>query len=658
MVSLSRSRHRFVSSIRFRLSVAFATVVATTFLAGSIALYAFSGISGGLDRIVDVSLPTTELALRLSEQSAGISASAPVLATARTQMDRGVARSELDDRIAALKATLEAMRQSGQDPAILDAPVAQLIENLTKIDANVETALGSSARRAALQHSLDAAYTAVGAHAEAVARANLLYGILSAALAVDDARDLGDWKVRFDREVENASAVSELAAALTPLLNLGQGPEGVFEVRRAGLTAARATRELLGANRDITADLREQVSGLVGQARAESAETAEAVRSAIGRSYRLLGQTLAGSAVFAALIAWLYVRRNLIRRLERLTGAMERIAGGDLDTTIPTGGRDEITNMAEALVVFRNTAKQVDVANARTEEERRQAHEHRRADMLTLAEHLDSSINAVVRTLSSNADQTQRLAEEMSSVADTNRMEAGDASQVADQTRANVQMVATAAQELSASIAEISTQVTSAARFAGQAVSEAGHTDRTVQSLQTAAGEIGKVIELINAIASQTNLLALNATIEAARAGEAGRGFAIVAQEVKQLAMQTARATERIGEEIGAIQSVTGDAVSAIRNVVDTIRTISDISSRIAAAVEEQDASTREIARNVEQAALGAESLFRAMTDVAGSADRSEEVAHRVRGASVEMTSQINALRADVDDVVGRLRAS
>jgi uncharacterized protein YoxC len=185
-----------------------------------------------------------------------------------------------------------------------------------------------------------------------------------------------------------------------------------------------------------------------------------------------------------------------------------------------------------------------------------------------------------------------------------------------DEASANVQSVASATEELTSSVTEISRQVQESARIAGDAVEQARHTNQRVGELSQAASRIGDVIELINSIAGQTNLLALNATIEAARAGDAGRGFAVVASEVKALAQQTAKATEEIHQQISAVQTATKESVGAIRQISDTIERLSEISSVIAAAIEEQGAATQEIARNVQQAAHGTQQVSTNITDV------------------------------------------
>jgi methyl-accepting chemotaxis protein len=187
-------------------------------------------------------------------------------------------------------------------------------------------------------------------------------------------------------------------------------------------------------------------------------------------------------------------------------------------------------------------------------------------------------------------------------------------------------------------------------------VVKAKQTTEMVASLASAAEKIGDVLRLISAIASQTNLLALNATIEAARAGEAGRGFAVVASEVKELASQTAKATEEIAGQVTAIQSATGDCAIAIGGISDTIREISGIAATIAAAVEEQDSATREIARSVQQAAAGTGEVSHNVAGASQAADQSRALANNVMVASGQLGQHASALFASVDTFLGGLR--
>ncbi|MBI3706983.1 MAG: methyl-accepting chemotaxis protein, partial [Proteobacteria bacterium] len=222
----------------------------------------------------------------------------------------------------------------------------------------------------------------------------------------------------------------------------------------------------------------------------------------------------------------------------------------------------------------------------------------------------------------------------------------------------NVQTVAAASEELSASIAEISRQVSHAAGIAVRAVEETKRTDSTVQGLAETAGKIGDVVKLINDIAGQTNLLALNATIEAARAGEAGKGFAVVASEVKSLANQTAKATEDISAQISAVQSVTKDAVDAIKRIGGTIGEVSTIATSIASAVEEQGAATQEITRSTQRAAGRTKDVSESIAGVTKGADATGAAAQGVKSAAETLGQQTERLGSQVNDFLGKIRAA
>jgi methyl-accepting chemotaxis protein len=221
-----------------------------------------------------------------------------------------------------------------------------------------------------------------------------------------------------------------------------------------------------------------------------------------------------------------------------------------------------------------------------------------------------------------------------------------------------VQSVASATEELTSSVNEISRQVQESARMATEAVGQARNTTDRVSELSKAAARIGDVVELINTIAGQTNLLALNATIEAARAGDAGRGFAVVASEVKALAEQTAKATGEIGQQISGIQSATQDSVTAIREISVTIEKLSEISSTIAAAVEEQGAATQEISRNVQQAAQGTHEVSSSITDVQRGAGETGSASSQVLSASRTLSGDSSRLRLEVGKFLTSVRSA
>ena len=282
--------------------------------------------------------------------------------------------------------------------------------------------------------------------------------------------------------------------------------------------------------------------------------------------------------------------------------------------------------------------------------------EQRRAERLRMAEQFETSVGSVVETVSAAAEEMQTTAQSVSSTADQTSQQATNVAAAAEEASTNVQTVASAAEELTSSISEISRQVSQSTRVASAAVAEVQGANEKVQGLATAAQKIGEVVALITDIADQTNLLALNATIEAARAGDAGKGFAVVASEVKNLANQTARATEEISAQIGGIQDATSDAVSAIGSIGGIINQINEITSTIAAAVEEQGAATQEIARNVEQAAQGTTEVSSNISQVTQAASETGSSANQILDAAGEMSRQSTMLQQQVAKFLQTIR--
>ena len=261
-----------------------------------------------------------------------------------------------------------------------------------------------------------------------------------------------------------------------------------------------------------------------------------------------------------------------------------------------------------------------------------------------LADEFETEVGGVIGRVASAAEQMQASARSLSGAAETSGREADAVAEVSGRAGADVQAVAASAEELAASVAEITRQVAEGAEVARAAAAEAQATDGTVQGLAQAAAKIGDVVRLISDIAGQTNLLALNATIEAARAGEAGKGFAVVASEVKNLAAQTAKATEEIAGQIGGIQGTTQEAVSALRSISATIERMNEVTAAIAAAVEEQGAATREIARSASLVAEGTGTVARRIEDVRAASAETGRAANEMLASSGDLSAQAAAL--------------
>jgi methyl-accepting chemotaxis protein len=350
--------------------------------------------------------------------------------------------------------------------------------------------------------------------------------------------------------------------------------------------------------------------------------------------------------------------RSIVPPLRSMTGAMTELAGGNYGVEIPaTGRKDEVGDMAASMLVFKeNMIKAKEAAEREAVEQ--QARVLRAQTMEKLTREFDADVTAVLKTVASASTELQSTATSMTATAEETSRQSTAVAAAAEQAAANVQTVASAAEELSGSVSEISRQVSQSTTIAAKAVEDAERTNEQIKGLADAAQKIGEVVSLITAIAEQTNLLALNATIEAARAGEAGKGFAVVAAEVKNLANQTAKATEEIATQIGGIQGATGEAVIAIESISGTIRQISEIATTIASAVEEQGAATQEIARNVQQAARGTSEVTSNISGVSQAAGETGAAASQVLGASSELSQQSEQLRSQVERFLAGVKSA
>jgi methyl-accepting chemotaxis protein len=697
------------------LFLAFGAVAATTVAASAIAWVNFTTAGQTIEEITAKRMPTAIAALQLARVSAETAAIAPGLATADDDAERHSALSSLQEKEGAVQTLIGELEQAGHAAAVerLQPLAAEMSAKLNTLNTVVQDRIVLARQKTNYTNVLRLAHekflqvvtplideTSFGlvmslqsvsekagpqdiarrlsqlasnelaqfdAMLRLTAEANQLVGVLIEAAVVPSEDMLAPLRERFVAikgrllkaldAADNVAKNDDRASAARALLAFGEGRSDLFGLRQRELAAIAAADEAMAANHGIAARFGQEVAEIVGSAQAMNQAAVAASNQTIAWGKMLLLAFAAISLGAATFVAWFYVGRRVVGRLSALKQAMRDIAAGRLDASIPSDGRDEIAEMAAALAVFRDTAREARAADARAEEERVQASKMRQQDRLRLAESLEQTVKGVVGVISSSASTMHSTAESMSATAEQTAKQSTAAAAASDHASANVQTVASAAEELATSIVEIGRRVEQSAAMAKRAVEEANGTNASVEGLSVAAQRIGEVVKLINAIAGQTNLLALNATIEAARAGEAGKGFAVVASEVKGLASQTAKATEEVATQIAEIQAATRASVEAIRRIGKTIHDIADTASGIAAAVEEQRAATEEIARNVQQAAKGTGEVSSNIEGVSRAARETGQAAGQVLSVAAELARQSEQLQAEVDRFVSQIRA-
>jgi methyl-accepting chemotaxis protein len=390
----------------------------------------------------------------------------------------------------------------------------------------------------------------------------------------------------------------------------------------------------------------------------ERVSAASAALSASQARTRLFIIWVGFAAVLIGLAFSWWIGRSITRPLSGLADAMTRLAAGDTSARIPAArAKKELGAMARTVLVFRDTMLERErlAANQSAANREREQRGERIAATITRFEMSVDKALAKVREASHRLEVTST---QLNSAADEVSAEARTAGERVGVASGNVTAAAGSVEELAASIGEIAEQATRSTEVASRAVKDARRTVHAMSELGSAATRIGEVVGLIQAIAGQTNLLALNATIEAARAGEAGRGFAVVASEVKSLAGQTAKATEEIAGQVGAIQSAVADAAQAIEQVNHIIAEISTIASTVATTVEEQNRAVAEIAEGVHRASSEAQGGAEAMGRVAGAAKDARAAAADVKSLADTLSLEAESLNHEVHRFLADVQAA
>jgi methyl-accepting chemotaxis protein len=693
--------------VRGSLFAAFAVIAGMVIVISAGAGIVLRHLGGTMVDLSGRDIPRLAASLQLAAQSASLAGQGPALLASQSQ-------DILNERSKKIKETQDVTLQKlgeiielGADKAV----VANLTETIKNIDDTVKSLVAAARERleVSAQHekqydalrNAQANFVAAARHSMMNARTQLSATLGAANLAADDATEITrkvdqignviadgnliafdmmaalsankadaleaiqkDFQVTKERVSSNLDQLPTdpvnvtVSTTAQKLLALGEGKTGVFKTRQKELDANDYGQVVLEEAGKLNIGLGISVQQLVDGVQTETDASTWHARQEI--SFATATMLVFGALTFvaSALFVWLYVGGNILRRIGNLQRSMQLLSNGDLESEIyRSSQQDEIAVMANSLEVFRKSMIEARALGADQDRDRI-AKAERASRMEARIIDFEATVRGALDGLQKSANSMQTTAQSMSETADQSSALVNAVASAAEQTSLNVQTVSSGTEELSSSITEIGRQVVTSAQIARKAVNEAGETDATMQGLAENASRISTVVDLIQVIASQTNLLALNATIEAARAGEAGRGFAVVASEVKSLANQTAKATEEIRSQIVSMQEVTTSAVGAIRNIGNIIGEINDVTTAIAAAVEEQGAATREIARNIQHAAGGTSEVSSNIIGVSAASSQAGSAAGEVLTASGALRREADVLRAEIDAFLSNIRAA
>ena len=429
----------------------------------------------------------------------------------------------------------------------------------------------------------------------------------------------------------------------------------------AGRREGNAAAAIIGdnpANRTNRQALNESIAALAESYRNRTLAIQQRAENQAATAMMLV---LAFGAIALGLFAFIVmlVRRSVVRPLDGIINALERLAEGDTnaEVAVEANRNDEIGRMGRAFQSFR--ASLIERARLAGEDDRNAAQRIKRQENIDrLIGEFETAVTGALAIVTESSSRMDTAAVTLGAIADDAASQAGSAGEVSMAASNNVSTVASASEELASSISEIARQISQQAAVVGRASDLATESDRRITTLDEGARKIGEVVGLIQAIAEQTNLLALNATIEAARAGEAGKGFAVVAQEVKNLANQTAKATEEISNQISAIQSSTQNAVGAMKQISSTMEEARSYTVSISAAIEQQGAATQEISRNTQQAAIGTTRLSATVDSVVQSISETRRSASEVASASSDLGTQAKSVQNAVSRFINEVRAA
>jgi methyl-accepting chemotaxis protein len=434
------------------------------------------------------------------------------------------------------------------------------------------------------------------------------------------------------------------------------------ESTSSDITLNSAQQELVSSvreNREAARNLNNTVRDYVTYAQSRQEELTSAANALYTRISTILIAVSASALVLGGILGFIIARYGIASPIRHIVAALRELANGNLSVTVfGVDRKDEIGDIADTMQVFKdNMIRNREMEKAAQEAEERAEIEKRR-NMNQLADQFEESVGSIVSIVSSAATELEAAAQTLNVTLEETNSQASAVAAAAAQASTNVETVASACEEMAGSVREIGTQVAHSSSITERAVANSEKTQTTVEGLSESVQKIGEVINLIQDIAAQTNLLALNATIEAARAGDAGKGFAVVANEVKNLANQTAKATDGITGQISEVQVITENTVQAVREIAAVISESRETASSISSAVEQQDSATQEISRNIAEASSGTNEVSGAINQVSEAAIEGGSAANQVLTSAQQLSQSASTLRDEMNNFITKVRAA
>jgi methyl-accepting chemotaxis protein len=457
---------------------------------------------------------------------------------------------------------------------------------------------------------------------------------------------------RNDLKSNERSAVEAIKADWRKFLDLSN-----TSIEMGSVQASMAVM-MLGEADDMLLKLAQKISDMSQSLTYSSEVFAASMVEESRRSQKILVGGIA-LAVLLSVFVSITVAFSIARPVREVTKVMQAISNGNLEAEIHfRNRRDEVGRMVESIAIFRENAVEMRTLEAHQKEEQQKNIEARRTELQILESDFELTVKSIASRLKDAAIKMRNSATVLADSAGGTRGQSDMMRKIVEATSANVGAVAGATQELSVSIRDVANRVIEASELVGFTAAETQRAGGEIEQLAQATEQITSILDLIQAIASQTNLLALNATIEAARAGELGKGFAVVAAEVKSLANQTGRAADDISTRIAAVRSSCTIVVGSIKSIIETMRNAQNLSTAMAAAVEQQASATKEIAQSADFAKSGMQNVSEKLQLLVGAANETDETSKNVRTETEKLLKDAATLNEQVDGFLAHVRAA